>query len=137
MEPITPSAMIGTVVGYLAKKLKDNASIQEFFSDFTSATVDWVKPLFLKDDGQPKEMLQQLQSKPDSEARQNVVKSTLEAALEDNATLEEKLKDLHKAVVEKSGLVSSGISNSGNMVNGPIHSGGTVIVGNNNNVNKP
>lgn len=50
MEPISTTAMIAAVAGYLAKKFQDNQSIHDFFNDFTGATVDWLRPIFLKDD---------------------------------------------------------------------------------------
>jgi hypothetical protein len=50
MEPVSTTTMIATVVGYLAKKLKDSKSVQDFFNDFTEASVKWIRPLFLKKD---------------------------------------------------------------------------------------
>ncbi|WP_421797695.1 hypothetical protein [Haliscomenobacter sp.] len=48
MEPITTTAMIGTIVGYLAKTIKDNKSVQDFFKDFTIASVQLLWHLFIK-----------------------------------------------------------------------------------------
>ena len=43
MEPIT----IAAIVGYLAKTLKDNKTFKDFTTDFTDATVRWIRPRFL------------------------------------------------------------------------------------------
>ena len=59
--------MIGVVVTYLAKKLKDNKSVQGFSGDFTDATVGWLRPVFLTDDGKPNEALADLQEGPNDE----------------------------------------------------------------------
>lgn len=136
MEPITTTAMIGTVVGYLAKKLQDNKSVQDFFSDFTEATVKWIRPLFLTEEGKPKEVLEKLQEKPDSEARQNAVKNTLEIALEDDPSIEAQLKTLFEALQDKAQKGEQiSIINSQNVVTGTIKTKGNVIIGNNNTTN--
>lgn len=84
MEPLTTSAMIGGIVAYLGGKLSKDKSISTFISEFSDATINWIKPLFLKDDGSEKEAIQKLKEKPESEARQNAVKSLFEMELEDN-----------------------------------------------------
>lgn len=101
MEPITTTVAISTIVGYLAKKLKDNKSIQGFFDDFTEATVNWIKPIFIREDGSPKDSLKDLQENPDSKAQQNVVKGNLEVALEKNPQAASFLQDMLKVIREK------------------------------------
>ena len=101
MEPLTTTVAISTIVGYLAKKLKDNKSVQSFFDDFTEATVNWIKPIFIREDGTPKDSLKELQDNPDSKAQQNVVKSNLEAALEKNSQAESFLQDMLKVIQAK------------------------------------
>jgi len=63
MEPVSSSIMVGSIVGYLTKKLKDNKSISDFLNEFTDATVNWISPVFLKDE-KPKEVLQELIDDP-------------------------------------------------------------------------
>jgi hypothetical protein len=135
MEPITTTAMIGTVVGYLAKKLQDNKSVQDFFSEFTDATVKWLRPLFLTEDEKPKEAVQKLLEKPDSEPRQNAVKNTLEIALEEDPTIETHLKAIYNALQAKAGKGEQiSIINSENVVTGNIRAQGHVIIGKNNTI---
>ena len=101
MEPVTTTAAIGTVVGYLAKTLKDNKSIQDFFKDFTDATVAWIRPVFLQDDETPKEVLANLQQNPDSQPRQEAVKNALAIELENNPQAEQFLKEMSEVIQEK------------------------------------
>jgi len=98
MEPVTTTAMIGTVAGYLAKTLKDNKSIQDFFKDFTDATVAWIRPVFLKDDETPRDVLANLQQNPDSQPRQDAVKNALAIALEENPQAEKWLKEMSDVI---------------------------------------
>jgi len=104
MEPVT--AMIGTVVGYLAKKLQDNKSVKDFFNEFTDATVAWIKPIFLKEDGEPKEELQKLEQNPGSESKQALVKAKLASELEDQPELAEQLRALYAAIQSKPGNIT-------------------------------
>ncbi|MCY7358609.1 MAG: hypothetical protein LH609_14350, partial [Rudanella sp.] len=78
MELIT---LTSAVVGYLTKTLKENKTFTDFTKDFTSATVNWIRPLFLKDDkeDQPKEVLEDLKKDLDSEPQQNLVAATIAA----------------------------------------------------------
>lgn len=80
MEPIT----LGLIVGYLAKKLKDNKSLQDFFNDFTTESVKWIRPLFLKEDGTEEKIIQKLKENPESTAKQDAVKALLASELEDH-----------------------------------------------------
>ena len=97
MEPVTTTVMIGAVVGYLTRLLKDNKSIGDFFRDFTDASVTWIRPVFLEDDdaATPKKVLSNLQENPDSTARQEAVKSALAIELENNPAAETLLKDMY------------------------------------------
>lgn len=134
MEPITTTAMIGTVVGYLAKTLKDNKSIQDFFNNFTEATVKWIRPIFLKEDEQPKEVIEKLQQKPESPAKQEAVKAAIASELEDNPTIEAMLKEMYETILakEKQGAAIT-IINSKNVVTGNINTtSGNVHVGDSN-----
>ena len=101
MEPVTTAAAISAVVGYLAKTLKDNQSIQDFFKDFTAATVAWIRPVFLKDDETPKDVLANLQQNPDSQPRQDAAKNALAIELENNPQAEQFLKEMADAIQQK------------------------------------
>ncbi len=133
MEPITTTAMISGIVGYLAKKLKDNKDINDFFKDFTHATVAWIKPLFIEDE-KPTAIISKLLEKPDSEPRQNAIKNALEIHLEENPSSEKFAKEMYEFIKSKEakGDVIT-IVNSKNVVTGTITAGGSVIIGDNNN----
>ena len=132
--------MITTVVAYLAKKLKDNKSVQDFFTDFTGGTVNWLRPLFLEDENQYKKIIDDLMKKPDSQIKRQSVESDIASHLEDVPSDEQHLKTMYEALKEKASTDSSiSIVNSKNVVvNSTIKARGSVIIGdNNNNPNAP
>lgn len=130
MEPITTTAMIGTVVGYLAKTLKDNKSIQDFFNNFTEATVKWIRPIFLKEDDTPKEVIEKLQQKPESPAKQEAVKAAIASELEDNPDAEVLLQEMYERLQAKAAKGETiNILHSKNVVTGNITSSGNVNIG--------
>lgn len=137
MEPITTTAMIATVVGYLAKTLKDNKSITDFFNNFTEATVNWIRPIFLKEDDQPKEVLEKLQQKPESPAKQDAVKAAIASELEDDPNAEAFLKEIYDLLKTKEAKGETiSIVNSKNVVTGNINTtSGNVHVGDSNTFN--
>jgi hypothetical protein len=97
MEPITTTAMIGTVVGYLAKKLKDRNSVQDFFSDFTDASVSWLRPIFLQDD-KPKDIIEDLQKDPNEKLNTDAVETAIAKVLKREPALEEQIKTMYEKI---------------------------------------
>lgn len=102
MEPITTTA-IATVVTYLAGKLKENQSVKSFFDDFTEATVNWIRPIFLKEDGTEKSAIQALKEDPDNPTNQGVVQGLIVDKIEDNPAAEKWLLEMAKIIAEKTG----------------------------------
>ncbi|MEZ5040518.1 MAG: hypothetical protein R2828_11510 [Saprospiraceae bacterium] len=136
MEPITSTAMIATVVGYLAKSLKDQKPLQAFFSEFTEATVNWIKPLFIKDD-QPKEVLENLQKDPADALNQSDAQNALARGLRDTPGAEALLTAMYARIMDKKEKGEAiSISDSKNVVIGNMHAGGNIIVGDSNTLNK-
>lgn len=137
MEPLTTTAAISALTGYLAKKLEDNKSVQSFFDDFTEATVNWIKPIFIREDGAPEKALKDLQEKPDSIVRQDAVKSSLAVALEDDPQAETFLLEMVALIEDKKKRGEAvTITNSKNINTGNISAGVSIILGDNNDVNK-
>lgn len=101
MEPISTTAAIGAVVGYLAKKLQDNQSVSNFFNDFATATVAWLKPIFLTDDGKENRSLKKLQEDPNSTAKQEALKTAIAAELEDQPEAEKHLQEMAQFIRAK------------------------------------
>jgi hypothetical protein len=127
---VSTTAMIGAVVGYLAKKLKDNKSINDFFADFTNASVQWVRPVFLTDDAKPKEILTDLQEDPADKLNTDAVENALAKILKKDATLEKSLKEMYETIQSKTQSTPISIVNSKNvLVNSPIHAGGSITIG--------
>ena len=57
MEPISTIA-----TGYLVTAIKENPELKKFGNDFLGAFVQWIRPLFLKDDATEKEALHTYQT---------------------------------------------------------------------------
>jgi hypothetical protein len=103
MEPITTTAAVASVVGYLAKKLKGNSSIQDFFNDFTEATFNWIKPILIKEDGIEEKIVQKLKENPESEIKQDAIKIAIMSAIEDNQELDKCIKEMAAIISQKMG----------------------------------
>ncbi|MEA5258079.1 hypothetical protein VB264_09805 [Arcicella aquatica] len=102
MEPITATALT-SIVTYLATKLKENQSVKTFFDDFTEATVNWIRPIFLKEDGSEEKIIQKLKENPDSQAKQDTIKAAIASEIEDNPEAEKWLLEMVKIIAEKTG----------------------------------
>lgn len=138
MEPVTTTAMIGTIVGYLAKTLRENKPVKAFFNDFTGASVKWIRPIFLKDDEAPKDIIEDLKEDPDDKLNTDAVENAIAKALKKEPDLEQHLKTMYEQLQEKAKTDKSiSIINSKNVVTGTVKAGGNVIVGDNNNANSP
>lgn len=94
-------ALAGTVVGYLVKYLKDNKDFQKFTSDFTSATINWVKPIFLTDENNPTQLLQDLKDKPDEAIFQESAKIEIAKIVTKNPEILPLLKALSDEIMSR------------------------------------
>ncbi len=131
MEPMT---MIKPLVAHLADKLKENKSVQDFFSDFSAATVQWLRPIFLIDDTQPKEVITDLIENPADQDYTDAVESAIKIAIKKNPDLAAQLKTLYEELQAKTPKItdnSINISNSKNVNTGTINAGGKVTIGDN------
>jgi hypothetical protein len=81
---LTLTAAAAAITGYLAKSLKENKSIAAFFNDFTDSSVAWIRPVFIKEDGTPKKVVNDLLDNPDDKTRQAEVQKRIEIAAEDD-----------------------------------------------------
>lgn len=120
--PIATSAIIGGIVTYLGTQLSQNKSISGFISEFTGATVEWLKPLFLKEDGTEKEVIKQLVENPKSKARHKAVESLFDIELEDTPGSEKHLKAMWEKITEteEGKQVQNTIINSTNVIIGDV-----------------
>ena len=96
MEEPSNSDMIVSVISYLAKKLKDNKSVNDFFNDFTDATVKWLRPLFLKEDNNYEKIIEDLMKKPDSAVKKQQVEIAIASHLDDHPEDEQNLKEMYE-----------------------------------------
>ena len=99
----TITAAAAAITGYLAKSLKENKSIASFFTDFTDASVSWIKPVFLKENGESKKALKDLEQNPDDKTLQDELQKRIEIAAEDDDNALAILNDMVKIIAEKTG----------------------------------
>jgi hypothetical protein len=125
MEP-TSAVMITAIVAYIGRKLSKEKSVQSFFSELTTETVQWVKPLFLKEDGTANDALKKLQEKPDSSARKKTVEAILEEELEDHPEAAQYIKEMFDTIskTEDGASITNTIINSKNVITGNVNTGG-------------
>ncbi len=134
MEPISTSVVIASVVGYLAKSLKEDKSIKKFLSDFSGATVKWIRPLFLKEDDQPKEAIKDLQEAPEEPLNLQAAEIDLQKALKKQPELEQPLREMYQQInkkAEQGDQKAVQVINSKNVNVGNISAGGDVHIGDN------
>lgn len=144
--------MIKPVVAHLAAKFKENKSVQAFFSDFTAAAVQWLRPIFLIDDDKPQKAIAGLIKDPTDKDYINAVESDIKIAVKENPDLAAQLQTLYDELQTKApitqntltvtgddnktyqGIINSQISdnsinNSKNVNAGTINAGGKVTIG--------
>lgn len=136
MEPISTTVIISTIVGYLAKKLKDNKTFQDFTTDFTSATINTIRPFFIEDE-KPKELLTDLTNEPEEKIYIDAVANALAKAHKKDPNILQHLQEMYDTIKakEKQGE-SISIVNSKNVVIGNITAGRDVVFGDNNQTGK-
>ena len=93
VKPITP--MLNEVLFDLLKKvsgeLRENQEAKTFFDDFLTASVRWVRPLFLKDDDTPADATQTLAKATVTDAKLREMATELAARV---APTDGEVKDL-------------------------------------------
>ena len=101
MEPVSTTVAISTVVGYLTKTLKENKTVSEFIADFTSATVNWIRPIFLKEDDTPKDVLADLKADPESKYNATAAENAIAKAADGKPEVEEELRKMYAEIQQK------------------------------------
>lgn len=101
MEPIT--SLITASVGYLIGKIKNNGKFQDFLDEFTGEAVMWLRPIFLKDDETPKDVLRDLTEAPDDELNIQEANISIAKAIRNNPALERNLRLLSEEILLKAG----------------------------------
>ncbi len=128
MPAVSTSVMIGAIVTYMGNKLAKNESVNSFFDDFSEATVNWIKPLFIEEDDKPTRSLEKFKANPNSESKRKLLQATLESELEDNPEAEKYIKEIFEKISEseEGTKIINNISNSKNVVTGNISTQGDV-----------
>jgi len=121
--------MIASIVAYLAGHLSKNKSIKDFINEFSSATVTWISPLFLKADGTLEPDIKKLAANTSSTAKKKRVETLLISELEDAPHAEAYIKEMYEKLQAKNSADTRIIKN---VVYGTIETnGGSSIVGDN------
>ncbi|MFK8006571.1 MAG: hypothetical protein AB8H03_09375 [Saprospiraceae bacterium] len=121
-------ALALAAVGYLVKAIKDHKELDKFQNDFVGATVNWIRPLFLRDDDTEKDQLKDLKDKPDSASKQTAVKAEIQEYLEENP---DKAKELQSLIdqLNKADIPPAGINITQTHYGSGDNVGGDKIVG--------
>jgi len=137
MEPVTLTVMISSFVAYLGSKIQNNEPISKFISDFSQATIDWIKPIFLKEDGSETDISLEFSKKPDSPIRRRALESAIEMKLEDEPEGKLFIEEIFQSLSKKDDgqkaiatVIASKNVNTGNVNTG----GGDFILGDNNKI---
>lgn len=101
MEPITTTALISTAIGYLSKSLLSNKPFKDFTNEFSQAAIDWIKPIFLKEDNTSKEVLSDLEKSPEDNINIQAAEIALAKEIRNNPKHLENLKLLISEIEEK------------------------------------
>lgn len=129
MEPITTAVAISSVVSYLSQTLKDNKAFKDFATDFTAASVNWMRSIFLEEDDNPKEVLADLQADPTEELNVQAAENAIAKAVKKDAEAEKWLKEMYEVIQQKKAdgqQVSVHVENSERVNTGNISAGGNV-----------
>ena len=110
MEPVSTALAISAVVGNLVKALKENKAFSTFVTDFTTATVDWIKPIFLKEDDTPKDVLADLKANSDDKLNTGAAEIAIAKVVRDNPEAEKWLKEMYAEIQQKADKGGSGDS---------------------------
>lgn len=131
---ITTAVMISTVVGYLAKNFKESKALKDFFADFGDATIQWIRPVFLIDDKEDKEIIRDLKKNPEEELNAQAIEIAIAKAIKEEPDNAKHLEEMYNSLMQKADKGESiSIVNSKNVNTGSINSMGNVIIGDNNN----
>ncbi len=102
-ELITTSGMAKTVATYLADSVKESKALKSFFTDFTDATVKWLRPIFLIDDKEEKGMIKDLIENPDDADNLQEIETAINKAVKKQPELGSALAELFKEIQAKTG----------------------------------
>lgn len=106
--------VIGQIVTYLANKIAGGESFQKFTEEFSEATINWIKPIFLKEDLKSKEILTDLEEDPTEELNKQAAILSISKALKKDPTLENKVNQLAEEINKLTGNRNS-VSNTQNI----------------------
>lgn len=93
--------LISTVIGYMTKSLKTSNSFKKFTEDFSAATINWIRPIFLEEDNSQKEVLTDLLQQPNDVLNIQAAENAIAKAIRNEPKLKENLKSMVRAIEGK------------------------------------
>lgn len=126
MEPVSTELMIKGTVAYVSEMLSKSESLNNFFSSFTEATVKWIKPIFLKEDGSEKKVILDLKENPQSPSRRKATESAIEFEIEKDSEAIKYISEIFEKISKENikEINTNYIVNSSKFNAGSINSGG-------------
>ena len=119
---ILTTSIITVIVTFLAKEGATKV-YETVIETLSIEAINKIKNVFTKD-GKPKEVISELQEKPDSVARQNAVKALIEKSIEDDPEIENAFMEFFQKIPNG---ITTNISHSKNVNTGDINSDGVDI----------
>ncbi len=112
------SKTVDTVISYLIPFFSKSESFKKFKQELGDATIDWIRPLFLKDDETPSEEASDLANAPDDEINQQAAKVKLVKLARNLENGDQLLKELAQKLRDKSGSLRQYIIKNQSTVKG-------------------
>lgn len=135
MDSASSAAMAKTIANYLAGKIKKSKALDSFFEEFTEASINWIRPIFLKEDVTPKEVLQNLMDEPEDDLNLSDVSNAIQRKLRKNPDSRQLVQDIYNVIKAKEGEQKSINISGGNNALGNINATkSNIIIGNNNEI---
>jgi hypothetical protein len=129
MDPLTLTA-ISLVVSNLAQKAFDK-SFETATEEVTKSSFEWLKSLFFKQDGSPKEELKELRANPTDSLNQDSAALVIKKSLRDEPDAEKYLTEIAKFIKDKGEVGSQHniIQHSKNVNTGSVTTSGNFNIG--------
>ena len=103
--------MLPKIIKYLAPFFSESDSFKKFKSDFGDATIDWIRPLFLKDDGTPTEEAIDMANNPSDKYNRQALEAKLVKLSRKLENGDQLLKELEELIFRKDVDASEKTSN--------------------------
>ena len=108
---MTNLQIASTVVELIGKASKQPNELGKFITDFTNATVKWIRPLFLKDDDIEDEDYKSFKDNPSDSDTKDILTAKIKKELNQNSQMKSDLLDLLKKISNDKSEASKIVNN--------------------------